>query len=151
MHTTVIGVFHSYGQAEAAVRDLELSGIVGEQVELISDTGRDATAESLGAKPPETFRDRIARAFGHPAKPDTRAVHDTSGDMPDYIGKQEFYATNVRDEGAVLVVRVPNHDLAGVAEAILKKNGSVTREGKDGVTRREEDDRPISPIDRRNA
>jgi len=152
MQINVIGLFDSYAKAEAAIRDLERSGIVGEQVEIISDTGRDATAESLGVKPKETFRDRVARAFGRSAKPaGNPEVHDDSGDMPDYIGKQEFYATHVRDEGAVLVVRVPNDNLAGLAEGILKNHGSKTRDGKEGATRREEDDRPRSPAERRDA
>jgi hypothetical protein len=145
MHTTVIGLFDSYGQAEAAVLDLELTGIVGEAVEVISDVDRDETAVSLGKKPRESFRDRVAHVFGRSEAPAANQVHDTPGDMPDYIGEQEFYATHVRDEGAVMVVRVANDDLAEVAGAILKKHGSKTRDGKDGVTTREEDGRPHSP------
>jgi hypothetical protein len=147
MHTTVIGLFDTYGQAEAAVRDLEIAGIVGEEVEVISDTDRDARAEALGVKPRESFRDRIARVFGGSAKPAADEVYDTPGDMPNYIGEQEFYATHVRNEGAVMIVRVANNNLARLAEAILNKNGSKTRDGKKGVTTREEDDRPHSPSD----
>ena len=33
----VVGLFGNYGDAEAAVRDLEMAGIVGEQVEVITD------------------------------------------------------------------------------------------------------------------
>jgi hypothetical protein len=37
----------AYGQAETAVRDLEIAGIVGEEAEVISDTDRDARASVL--------------------------------------------------------------------------------------------------------
>jgi hypothetical protein len=38
----VIGMFGRYADAEAAVLDLESAGIVGEQVEVISDIDEDA-------------------------------------------------------------------------------------------------------------
>ncbi len=36
MSKSVIGLFDTYGEAAEVVRDLELAGIVGEQVELVS-------------------------------------------------------------------------------------------------------------------
>ena len=69
-------------------------------------------------------------------------VHDDSGEMPNYIGEQEFYATHVKKEGAILVVRPPSQILTARAEAILKEHGSKTRDGKGGVLIAEEDDRP---------
>jgi hypothetical protein len=142
MHTTVIGLFDTYGQAESAVMDLETAGIVGEEVEVISDPDRDARAEALGMKPRESLRERIARVFGRPAKPAGSEVHDTPGEMPNYIGDQEFYATHVRNEGAVMVVRIANKNLVHLAEAILDKHGSKRRDGKAGVLTVVENDRP---------
>jgi hypothetical protein len=148
MHTNVIGLFGSYDQAEAAIRDLEMAGIVGEAVEVISDPDQDARAEALGMKPRETFRDRIARAFGGSAKSIASEVHDDPGDMPKYIGDQEFYATHVLKEGAIIIVRAASNALARRVEGILIKNGSKTRDGKDGAMIREQDDRPHLPSDK---
>ncbi len=36
MSKSVVGFFDTYGEAEEVVRDLEVAGIVGEQVELVS-------------------------------------------------------------------------------------------------------------------
>jgi hypothetical protein len=148
MHITVIGLFASYAQAEAAVLDLEAAGIVGEQVQTIADPDRDARAEALGMKPSETLGDRIARVFGISSQREASAlndVHDASGDMPNYIGEQEFYATHVRSEGAILVVRVPSAKLASSAEAVLSAHGSKTRDGKNGVLTREGNEHPHLP------
>lgn len=157
MHTVIIGLFDTYGQAEAAVRDLELAGIVGEEVEVVSDVDSDLRAEELGLQAHEGIRERIERALrglgmrGARKVRDAEArddqvrddqVHDDSGDMPNYIGEQEFYATHVKQEGAILVVRPPSGALAARAEAILKEHGSRTRDGKDGVLVAEEDERP---------
>ena len=136
MHTTVIGLFDTYGQAEAAVRDLEIAGIVGEEVEVISDTDRDARAEALGVKPRESFRDRIARVFGGSAKPAADEVYDTPGDMPNYIGEQEYYASHVRQGRSVVIVRAANELAADQATAILREHGGKIAE------RRRHDDRP---------
>ena len=68
MQYAVVGIFGSFGDAEAAVRDLELAGIAGEQVEVISDINEDArTANTSGepsTKPREPHHSRIARLFG---------------------------------------------------------------------------------------
>jgi hypothetical protein len=68
MQYVVVGILGSYADAEAAVRDLELAGIVGEQVEVISDIDQDArTANTSGepsTKPDEPHHSWIARLFG---------------------------------------------------------------------------------------
>ena len=144
MRTVLIGLFDRYEQAEAAVRDLELAGMGGGQVEVVSDVDRDAQAEELGVQPHDSVRERVARALrGLRMRGEAKVeVHDDSGDMPDYIGEQEFYATHVKQEGAILVVRPPSQILAERAEATLKGHGSKTRDGKAGVALLEEDDRP---------
>lgn len=141
MHTVLIALFDRYGQAEAAMRDLELAGIVGEEVEVVSDVDRDARAESLGFHPSDGVRERVVRALRGLREPGAQEVHDDSGDMPNYIGEQEFYATHVKQEGAILIVRPPSAALADRAEAILKEHGSKTREGQSGVLIVEEDGR----------
>jgi hypothetical protein len=142
MHTALIGLFDAYEQAEAAVRDLEIAGIVGEEVEVISDVDRDARAEALGVRSRDSLRQRISHALRGFHKASEREVHDDPGEMPNYIGEQEFYATHVRKEGAIVVVRVPSNNLAVVAEAILNKHGAKKRDGQEGVMIHQEDDRP---------
>ncbi|HEX4075605.1 MAG TPA: hypothetical protein VHX49_09420 [Candidatus Acidoferrales bacterium] len=147
MHTALIGLFDKYEQAEAAVQDLGLAGVVGEEIEVISDVDEDARAEALGFQPHEGIGERIARMLKGWRKPGTKdggdtEVHDDPGDMPNYIGEQEFYATHVKKEGAILVVRTPSRTLAGLAEAILKDHGSKTRDGNAGVLTVEAEDQP---------
>ena len=67
MQYMVAGIFGTYGDAEAAVQDLELAGIVGEQVEVISDIDEDArTADTPGE--PSTKPHEIE------ARPDCAAI-----------------------------------------------------------------------------
>ncbi len=142
MRTVLIGLFDLYAQAEEAVEDLELAGIVGEEIEVVSDVDRDLRAEELGFQPPDGIRERVARALHGLRMRGAGDVHDDPGEMPNYIGEQEFYATHVKQEGAILVVRPPSQILAARAEAILKEHGSKTRDGKGGVLITEEDDLP---------
>lgn len=149
MRKVLIALFQRYGDAEAAVRDLELAGLAGGEIEVVSDVDRDARAEALGFEPRahESIGERIANALHGLRKPTANeagdgGVHDESGEMPDYIGEQEFYASHVKQEGAILFVRPPSETLAEAAESILKDHGSQTRDGKKGVLIAEEDNRP---------
>jgi hypothetical protein len=149
MRKVLIALFPRYGDAEAAVRDLELAGLAGGEIEVVSDVDRDARAEALGFEPRahESIGERIANALHGLRKPTANeagdgGVHDESGEMPDYIGEQEFYATHVKQEGAIMFVRSPSETLAEAAESILKDHGSQTRDGKNGVQIAEEQDRP---------
>ena len=51
MQYIVVGILGSYTDAEAAVSDLELAGIVGEQVEVISDIDQDARTANTPGEP----------------------------------------------------------------------------------------------------
>ncbi len=68
MQYVIVGILDSYADAEAAVEDLELAGIMGEQVEVISDIDEDArTADTPGepsTKPRAAKGNWIARLFG---------------------------------------------------------------------------------------
>jgi hypothetical protein len=130
MQYVVVGMFGSYAEAEDTVQDLELAGIVGEQVEIIGDIDEDArTADTPGeprTMPRESHHSRLARLFGPGgllAKPEVR---DLSGEMPNYIGEQEFYATHVKQGGAVMVVRAPTDQTANRAAEILRDHGAHT-------------------------
>jgi hypothetical protein len=57
------------------------------------------------------------RDFLAPAAPE---VLDESGEQPNYIGEQEFYASHVKQGGAVMVVRTPEQESASRAARILR-------------------------------
>lgn len=130
MEFTIVGFFETYGAAEAAVTDLEMAGIVGEQVEMISDTDEDTRTADTPGEPSTKFHEpshsRIARIFGADKSPESQKVRDISGDQPDYIGDQEFYANHVKQGGAVLIVRPSGEESANRAAAILHAHGART-------------------------
>ena len=136
MKFMVVGIFKTYGDAEGAVRDLELAGIVGEQVEVISDIDQDArTANTPGepsTKAHESHHSRIARLFGAGGPLEEPEVRDVPGEQPNYIGRQEFYASHLKQGGAVLIVRTPTEPPAKRASEILRDHGARTPGQKDG-------------------
>jgi hypothetical protein len=136
MQYAIVGILDSYADAEAAVRDLELAGIVGEQVEVISDIDEDArTANTPGepsTKPKEPHHNWIARLFGAGAPFEKREASDLSGEQPNYIGEQQFYANHIKQGGAVIFVRTTEEAPANRAAAILRDHGARTPGQKDG-------------------
>ena len=135
MKFIVVGIFKSYGEAEGAVRDLELAGIVGEQVEVISDIDQDArTANTPGepsTKAHEPHHSRIARLFGAGGPLEEPEVRDVPGEQPNYIGRQEFYASHIKQGGAVLIVRTSAEPPAKRASEILHDHGARNPGQKD--------------------
>src|SRR5580698_3910565 len=136
MQYVVVGIFKKFADTEAAVRDLELAGIVGEQVEVISDIDEDVrTANTPGepsTEPREPHHSRLARLFGAGGPLASREVRDISGEQPNYIGEQEFYANHVKQGGAVLIVRPSGEPSANRAAEILHQYGARTPGQKDG-------------------
>lgn len=136
MQFAIVGILATYGQADAAVHDLELAGITGGQVELISDIDEDArTANTPGepsTKPHEPSRHWIARLFGSGGPFEKQEVRDLSGEQPNYIGDQEFYANHIQQGGAVIIVRTFEQQAANRAAAILHDHGARTPGQKDG-------------------
>lgn len=125
MHQQIVAVFDSYGEAESAVRDLELAGIVGEQVEIIGNTDEDIRTADLPAAKKHSGRDD---------------VRDDPGDQPAYVGRQEFYATHVREGRTVLIVR-GTAPVAKTAKGILAGHGGKAPSG-DELEITQVDDRP---------
>ncbi len=136
MQYMVVGIFGSYADTEAAVHDLELAGIVGEQVEVISDLAQDArTANTSGepsTRPHESFHSRLAHLFGASGPLEKPEVTALSGEQPNYIGEQEFYASHLKQGGALLIVRTPTELPATRAATILHDHGARTPGQKDG-------------------
>ncbi len=136
MKYAIVGIFNTYADAEAAVRDLELAGIVGEQVEVISDIDQDArTANTPGepsTKHEEPHHNWLARLFGPGGPFEKREASDLSGEQPNYIGEQQFYANHIKQGGAVIFVRTTEEQAANRAAAILHDHGARTPGQKDG-------------------
>lgn len=131
MHESVIGIFPNYGAAEAAVRDLELAGIVGGQVEIIGNAEADDRTAGWLEKSRNSKKTR------------SEPVQDDSGDQPDYIGRQEFYATHVREGHTVVIVR-GSSATAERAKSILNSHGAVSPSGDSGASELTENDTPRS-------
>jgi hypothetical protein len=136
MRYVIVGILASYGGAEAALQDLEIAGITGGQVEVISNIDQDArTANTPGepaTKSGEPHHSWIARLFGAGGALEQRQVRDDSGTQPDYIDEQEFYASHVEQGGAVIVVRTTTEQAANRGAAILREHGARTPGSKDG-------------------
>jgi len=136
MQFVIVGILDSYGDTEAAVQDLEIAGIMGSQVEAISNMDEDArTANTPGeptTKSGEAGQGWIARLFGSGGALRKREVRDDSGTQPEYIDEQEFYASHVKQGGAVIVVRVRVEEVANRGAAILREHGARTPGSKDG-------------------
>jgi hypothetical protein len=136
MQFVVVGILDSYGDAEAAVQDLEIAGITGSQVEVISDMDEDTRTANTPGEPATKSggagRSWIARLFGAGGALEKRQVRDDSGLQPDYIDEQEFYASHVKQGGAVIVVRVRVEEVANRGAAILREHGARTPGSKDG-------------------
>jgi hypothetical protein len=136
MQYVIVAIFGTYGEAEAAVTDLELAGIVGEQVEVISDIGDDTRTANTPGEPSTEFQEphhgRFARLFGAGGPLEKHEVRDMPGEQSDYIGEQEFYANHVRQGGVVMIVRPPGEQSANRAAAILHDHGARTPGRKDG-------------------
>jgi hypothetical protein len=136
MRFVIVGIFGGYGEAEAAVQDLEVAGIKGGQVEVISDIDDDSrTANTPGepsTKDDGVHRGWIERLFGANGPFAKREVRDLSGEQPNYIGEQEFYANHIKQGGAIIVVRVSAEPAANRAAEILHAHDARTPGQKDG-------------------
>jgi hypothetical protein len=136
MQYMVVGIFGSYADAEAAVRDLELAGIVGEQVEVITDIDEDARTANTPGEPSTKVREplhsRIARLLGAVNLPEKTKVRDLAGEQPNYIGEQEFYANHIKQGGAVMIARTSTEQSASRAAAILHDHGGHVPGSKAG-------------------
>jgi hypothetical protein len=136
MKYVIIGILDRYADAEAAVQDLELAGIKGEQVEVISDIDEDVRTANTPGEPSTELHEPghhwIARLFGSGGPLEKREVRDLSGEQPNYIGEQEFYATHIKQGGAVMIVRTFAEQPANRAAEILRDHGARTPGHQDG-------------------
>jgi hypothetical protein len=150
MRKAVVGVFGNHGEASAVVRELENVGIVGEQVEVISDADQDVISERMSgseaSKKSEPSKKNAGKSGSAQNTGETdqspNNVRDDPGTQPDYIGEQEFYATHVRGGKALVIVRPQNEAGVEAATAVLRDHGANGLDGKKGPVVRDEQDRP---------
>lgn len=129
MQKLVIGVFDSYSTAHKVVQDLEIAGFSGESVEVVSGAHQDASGtgiEGSGAEEKiETFAEKIAKFF-HSL---TDHQHDTADDP--YAEDRQFYANQVRQGRALVIVRAQSDRSANRAADVLNLYGGHGLDGKD--------------------
>ncbi len=124
MGKSVVGFFDTYGEAADVVRDLELAGIVGEQVELVSA----ADEEVPFADDEEKTRSAKRKRKG--------AAHDY------YMEDAEFFAGESRGGRAAVIVRPVNSEVAETAAALFRSHGAQSRGGGSGPAVENEEARP---------
>lgn len=140
MRKTVVGMVNSYGDAERIVEQLELEGIVGNEVEVVKNAEAEVTGlgRQTEAPPHENFAERIRRLL-HPLR------HSDQGQARDRsIGDPESYITDVRNGRTLIFVRVPDPDEADRAAELLRANGAYDPCGDAGPRVFWEDAQPES-------
>jgi hypothetical protein len=125
MSKSVVGFFNTYGKAADVVHDLELAGIVGEQVELVSAAEEEVPFGTGGEESSSGTRKKDA------------AAHDY------YVEDPEFFAGKSRRGHAAVIVRPVNPQAAETAAALFRSHGAESpREGSSGPAVQNEEDRP---------
>jgi hypothetical protein len=125
MSKSVVGLFDTYGEAADVVRDLELAGIVGEQVELVSAAEEEVPFGTGSEKSRSATRKR------------DRAAHDY------YVEDPEFFAGESRRGRAAVIVRPVNPQVAETAAALFRSHGAESpRGGASGPAVQNEEERP---------
>jgi hypothetical protein len=105
-------------------------------VEVITDIDEDARTANTPGEPStkmrEPHRNWMERLFGAGGPLEKNEARDLSGEQPNYIGDQEFYANHIKRGGAVIIVRTTAEQPADRAVAILHDHGARTPGQKDG-------------------
>jgi hypothetical protein len=120
MRKTVVGMVNSYGDAERIVEQLELAGIVGNEVEVVKNAEDEVTGFSgqPAKSSHERFAERIRRLL-HPLR------HSDKDHGPDRSSEDpEPYVSQVRNGRTLIFVRVPDVDEADRAAELLRANGA---------------------------
>ena len=143
MARVIVGVFHTYSSSQAAVRDLEIAGITGEQVEVISGADEDVRGVDAGLDAPhsESIAERIAHFFRGLTGSEAHRVHDY------YVEDQEFYAGEVRQGRTMLIVRPPSDREADIASEVMRSHGGagVTGEKMPSAVRENDNPETVTP------
>jgi hypothetical protein len=121
MEKIIVGMADSYGTAESIVEDLELAGIVGNQVEVITDLDDEVTGfeGKEGQAPREGFVERIRQFFHSHSRAEKNVAHDY------YVEDPESYVSKVREGRSLVIVRLPDGMEGDRAVEILRGYGAV--------------------------
>ena len=100
MNRTAAGVFETYGAAEEVVRDLELIGISGGQVEVVNDASYDVRGDGIVPRPkhdnPGSRGEDYTVVIVHPS--DERGMEQTKSLMDRHGAK--LFRWQISAEGA---------------------------------------------------
>ncbi len=124
MSKSVIGFFDTYGEAADVFRDLEVAGIVGEQVELVSAV--DEEVPFAGEEEKTSSGRRKGKGTAH-----------------DYfVEDPEFFAGRSRGGRAAVIVRPVNSEVAETAAALFRSHGAQSPRGGSGPAVENDEARP---------
>lgn len=124
MSKSVVGFFDTYREAEDVVSDLELAGIVGEQVELVSAVDEEV--------PFAGDQEKTSSATGK----GKGTAHDY------YVEDPEFFAGRSRGGRAAVIVRPVKSEVAETAARLFRSHGAQSPAGGSSAAVQDEDARP---------
>lgn len=124
MSKSVVGFFDTYREAEEVVRDLELAGIVGEQVELVSAV--DEEVPFAGDEEKTSSATRKGKVTAHDY----------------YVEDPEFFAGKSRGGRAAVIVRPVSSEVAETAAALFRSHGAQSPGGGSGPAVENDEARP---------
>ncbi len=90
MNRTATGVFETYAAAGKVVRELELLGISGEQVEVVSDASHDVRGTGVVPRSKQTDSDSSAEYTMVIVRPSDDAGMEQTKDLMDRYGAKLF-------------------------------------------------------------
>ncbi len=126
MSKSVVGLFDTYGEAADVVRDLEVAGIVGDQVELVSAADEEVPFAEEEEKEKTSSATRKGKG----------AAHDY------YVEDPEFFAGKSRGGRAAVIVRPVNSQVAETAAALFRRHGAQSPGGGSGPDVENDEARP---------
>jgi hypothetical protein len=141
MQRTVVGIVDNYSTAQHIVQALELEGIVGNQVEVVSGADEEVLGQEGGSsahKSHESFGKRTSHFVRSLTGSQDQKAHD------DYVEDPEFYASQVRQGRAMVIVRLRDEPEANRVADLLRQYGANDLRGKHGPQILEENDQPES-------
>ncbi|MGH9684889.1 MAG: hypothetical protein ACRD4S_14910 [Candidatus Acidiferrales bacterium] len=121
MRKTVIGIFDVYSKAEEVVQELELIGIDGAEVEVISDADADVRTRGIVSSADEGRKEGVGEKIAHFFHSSNNAGkhHAGKNETTDYAKEQEYNSGRT-----IVIVRTSNERGADRAADILRSHGA---------------------------
>lgn len=122
MRKTVTGIFDAYSKAEEVVQALELIGIDGTEVEVISDADADARTQGILSSAEKGHKEGVGEKIAHFFRSSNNAGKHDAGkhESTDYAKEQEYNSGRT-----IVIVRTSDERGADRAADILRSHGAV--------------------------